>query len=137
MYSALHDITERKLLQKGRWHLLTDKNRFGFTLRSSHTAILRTLAETGAIGFVLLVIPLLWIGKRAFLHQARIGSDPCGIHAACTLAGCVSVIPYMFLDEFFISGLWVVFLWCFFVVIGAEGQQNADWARRSGFPAGR
>lgn len=60
-----------------------------------------------------------------------IGSDPDGIFANCVLAGCVAVIPYMALEEFFVTSYWVVFLWCLFVVIGTECQLDTDLARES------
>ena len=129
LYSALHDETDRKMLGKYRWYLLTDRNEFGFTLRSSHTVFLRTLAETGITGFFLFIIPLFWITKRFLFTKTRVGRDPYGIFANCVLAGCVAVIPYMALDEFFVTSYWLVFLWCLFVVIGTECQRDADLAR--------
>ena len=131
LYSVLHDTTDRKALHKDRWYLLTDTNAFGFTLRSSHTAILRTLTETGIVGFVFLAIPIFWVTKRLFWPRIPVGGDPYGMHANCALAGCVAVVPYMFLDEFFVSAYWIVFLWCLFVVIGAESQRDADFERKT------
>ncbi len=130
LYSVLHDTTDRKALHRDRWHLLTDTNEFGFTLRSSHTAILRTLTETGIVGFVFLAIPIFWVTKRLVWPRIPVRGDPYGMHANCALAGCVAVIPYMFFDEFFVSAYWIVFLWCLFVVIGAESQRDADYARK-------
>lgn len=127
LYTVLHDDTMRKMHQKQRWYLFTDRNQYGFTLRSSHTAILRTLAETGSVGFVLLGVPLFWVTKRLFVGAARAAStSPYNLFASCVLAGCVAGIPYMGLDEFFVSSFWIVFLWFFFVVIGAETRGECN-----------
>ena len=130
LYSTLHDNTERKMLQRPRWYLLDDRNEYGYTLRSSHTAILRPLAETGIIGFTFASIPLVWILKRLLLPKTRIGKCRYGLHATCALSGCAATIPYLALDEFFVSSFWVVVLWCTFVVIAAESQWDADMARQ-------
>lgn len=121
LYSALHDQALRTLRGRRRWYLLSHRTAFGYTLRNSHSALLRSLVETGVPGFALMVVPLGWMLRRLLLAPSfRNLPKADKIQATCTLAGCAAVIPYMALEEFFVTAFWIVFLWTVLAVIGAE-----------------
>ncbi len=120
LYSRFHDDTQRRQLGKDRWYLLTYRTPYGDTLRGSHTAILRTLAETGIVGGILFLIPILWLVSNTFLGGRREASLASRLEGKACLAGCIGVVPYMALDEFFVGASWIMVLWVSFVVIGCE-----------------
>jgi len=120
IYSTLHDQTLRRLHRKDRWYLFSESTPFGYTLRSSHTAILRTLAETGVLGCVLFLIPLIWMLWHLLAPRFQSIRDAACLQAKCALAGCAAMIPYMAFDEFFVSAFWLVLLWTMFVVVATE-----------------
>ncbi|MEK6799947.1 MAG: hypothetical protein AABZ12_13360 [Planctomycetota bacterium] len=129
IYSRLHDESMRQELGQHRWYLISDTTEFGETLRSSHTALLRTLAETGAVGGLLLYGTLGWI----VLHLLRGGAPrrrEYVLEGKVLLAGCVGVIPYMAFDEFFVGTPWLVMLWSLFVVLGTEMVGTRVGAKR-------
>lgn len=119
LYSKLHDDSVRYIYGEDRWYLLEEKTQFGYTLRNSHSAIVRSLAETGIVGFFLQGVTLLWIVGRLLLPRPG-RRDRAMLFGRTVLAGCVAMIPYMAAEEFFISAYWVTLLWIMFVVIGAE-----------------
>lgn len=130
LYSKLHDDSLRKLQRKSRWYLLAGETQYGYSLRNSHSAILRSLVETGPLGFLLLLFPLCWLTYRlvsARYHRPRI---PGNLLASSTLAGCVAVIPYMALEDFF-SAYWPVAIWSMFAIIGAETAADTIGATES------
>lgn len=119
LYSRLHDESMRQGYGELRWYLITEKTEFGETLRSSHTALMRTLVESGIIGGFLLYGTLVWITmhlvRRALPERRSYVTE-----GKCLLAGCVGVIPNMGLDEFFVGTPWVVFLWLLYVLLAVE-----------------
>jgi hypothetical protein len=119
LYSKLHDDSVRHIYGEDRWFLLDDKTKFGFTLRNSHSAFVRSLAETGIVGFVLQCIPLLWLLGRLLLPQPG-RYNRMLLFGRSVLAGCVAMFAYMAAEEFFITAFWVTVLWIMFVVIGSE-----------------
>jgi hypothetical protein len=109
----------RQAYGETRWYLISEKTSFGETLRSSHTALMRTFVETGILGGILLYGML---AAMAF-HLLRRGLPECRsyvIEGKALMAGCVAVIPNMALDEFFVSAPWVLLLWTLYIVLGAE-----------------
>jgi hypothetical protein len=129
LYSKLHDDSLRYIEQQGRWYLVDEKTPFGYTLRNSHSALLRSLVETGAIGFLLQCVPLLWLMGRLLLPRPG-GREPRALFGRSVLAGCSAMIAYMAVEEFFISAFWVVLLWTMFAVIGAETVERQPEAVR-------
>ncbi len=121
LYSKLHDDSLRRTYRKGSGFLSRERAAFGFTLRNSHSALVRSLVETGIPGLTFTLVPLAWILRRALASRSRDYRDPKHVHAICTLTGCAAVIPYMALEEFFVAAFWIVFLWTMYVVVGAEG----------------
>lgn len=119
LYSKLNDDSLRNLVGKDRWFLLEDKTQFGYTLRNSHSTLMRSLAETGMIGLALQLIPLTWIGFRLLLSRPT-NADRSVLFGRCVLAGCAAMVVYMAGEEFFITAYWVTLLWTVFAVIGAE-----------------
>jgi hypothetical protein len=65
-------------------------------------------------------MPLAWILSRVLLPRYGNLRDPMSVFARSVLAGCAAMIPYMALEEFFISAYWIVALWTVFAIIGAE-----------------
>jgi O-antigen ligase len=108
-----HEYGER------RWYLISEQTDFGETLRSSHTALMRTLVETGIVGGVLLYGTFGWIALH-LLRRASPERRPFVMEGKALLAGCVGVIPNMALDEFLVGAPWIVFLWLLYVVLGSE-----------------
>lgn len=119
LYSKLNDDSLRNLVGKDRWFLLEEKTQFGYTLRNSHSTLMRSLAETGMIGLALQLIPLTWIGFRLLLSRPT-HADRSVLFGRCVLAGCAAMVVYMAGEEFFITAYWVTLLWTVFAVIGAE-----------------
>lgn len=124
IYSKLHDDVYRATYGKSMFYLAEDQTPFGYTLRSSHSAILRCLAETGLVGFALAGIPLTWLLARLMRGRRQL-PQAAWIRAKCILAGCLAMVPYMALEEFFICSFWVVVLWTAYAVIGAETMDDA------------
>jgi len=125
LYSKLHDDALRSFLNEDRWFLLDEETPFGYTLRNSHSALVRSLAETGPLGFLLQCAPLVWILGRLLLPRYGHVGHSATLFARSVLAGCAATIPYMALEEFFVSAFWIVTLWTMFVVIGAETAADA------------
>jgi hypothetical protein len=126
LYSKLHDDMLRKTYGKNMWYLAEDRTQFGYTLRSSHSAILRSLVETGVVGFALSLTPLLWLGGRLLRPRSARLRQPIAIFAKCTLSGCLAIVPYFAFEEFFINAFWIVVLWTMFAVIGAEALKDEN-----------
>lgn len=121
MYSKLHDDTMRKLYGRDRWYLLSHETPFGRSLRNSHSAIIRALVETGPIGLMLTMWPLVWVATRAWSSSVRVVPRLERLHLRSMLAGCVATMPLMAVEEYFISAFWIVLLWTVFAVTAAEG----------------
>lgn len=125
LYSKLHDDAIRSMYGEDRWYLLEGSSPYGYTLRNSHSTFLRSLAETGPLGLVLTLIPLLAVLSRLLRPRYLWMRDPSAVHAKSILAGCAALIPYMAFEEFFISAFWIVLLWTIYAVIGAETIDDA------------
>ncbi len=123
LYSKLNDDSLRYINGEDRWYLLEDKTRFGYTLRNSHSTWMRSLSETGIIGFCLQSIPLFWMVARLLLPRPG-ARDRTVLFGRSVLAGCVAMIAYMAGEEFFITAFWVTILWVMFAVIGAESVKE-------------
>jgi len=119
MYSRLHDESMRREYGQSQWYLFSERTEFGETLRSSHTALLRTLVESGIVGGIILFGTFGWIALHLLRHASR-ERRPFVAEGKALLAGCAGVIPYMALDEFFVGTPWIVFLWFLYVVLGSE-----------------
>lgn len=119
LYSKLHDDSLRYIQGESRWFLMEDKTQFGYTLRNSHSVFVRSLAETGVVGFCLQVIPLLWMIGRLLLPRPGARHRTL-LFGRSVLAGCAAMAAYMAAEEFFITAFWVTVLWTMFTVIGAE-----------------
>lgn len=125
LYSKLHDDSFRMMWQRNQFYLAEDQTPFGHTLRNSHSALLRTLTETGVIGSIMLATPLSWMMWRLLAPSFYRARDRRNILGKAILAGAVAMIPYMALEEFFISAFWIVLLWTMYVVIGVEGIEES------------
>ena len=119
MYSRLHDESMRREYGQSQWYLFSERTEFGETLRSSHTALLRTLVESGIVGGIILFGTFGWIALHLLRHASR-ERRPFVAEGKALLAGCAGVIPYMALDEFFVGTPWIVFLWFLYVALGSE-----------------
>jgi len=64
----------------------------------------------------------MWRLLAPSFYRAR---DRRNILGKAILAGAVAMIPYMALEEFFISAFWIVLLWTMYVVIGVEGIEES------------
>jgi hypothetical protein len=120
LYTKLHDDSTRKMLGEDRWYLLDHRTEYGYSLRNSHSAILRSIFETGPAGFALTMLPLLWLGSRPLSRGFRKAKQPNRMLLRSAWAGCVAVIPYFFLEEFFVSAFWILVIWSIFAVCIAE-----------------
>jgi hypothetical protein len=126
LYSKLHDDTLRMTYGKNMWFLAEERTEFGYSLRNSHSAVLRSIVETGVVGFALFLIPLLWLGGRLLRPRSARLRQPSAIIAKCTLTGCLAIVPYWAFEEFFISAFWIVVVWTVFAVIGAEALKDEN-----------
>jgi len=124
LYTKLHDDSERKRLGKSRWFLLFHTSEYGPTLRNSHSALLRSLVETGPLGLLLTLMPLVWLGLRSLSTRFRSVSRPGRMFLRSSLAGCLAIVPYLLFEEFFITAFWIVVIWTVFVVCVSEGVDD-------------
>lgn len=129
LYSKHHDDTVRGQLGRDHWYLLDDVTPYGYTLRNGHSALLRSLTETGLIGLLLCGAPLALILSRLLLFGAGQSRDPTLLFGRSILAGCAAVIPCMALDEFFVSAFWIVVIWTMFAVMGIETVEEVASGR--------
>lgn len=127
LYSKLHDDSLRYIHGETRWYLIEDKTQYGYTLRNSHSTFVRSLAETGVIGFCLQAIPLFWVTGRLLLPRPG-RRDRTLLFGRAVLAGCVAMVVYMAAEEFFITAFWVTVLWTMFTVIAAETVKDETMA---------
>ena len=125
LYTKLHDDSLRKMLGKDRWYLLDHETDFGYSLRNSHSAVVRTLVETGIPGLVLMLTPLAWLLARPLSRSFRAASHPHRILLRSALAGCAAALPLAVFEELFISAFWVVALWTIYAVCAAEGVDRS------------
>lgn len=132
LYSKLEVDATRRLRGKSRWYLAVEQTPYGNTLRSSHSTMLRTLAEAGPLGLGLLLIPLTWVFHRSVSSRYHRPHEAGNLAARCALAGCAAVIPYMGLEDFFLA-FWPLVIWSMFVVIAAEMLDTTAGNRLGGF----
>lgn len=128
LYTKLHDDSLRKILGKDRWYLLAHETDFGYSLRNSHSALLRSLVETGIPGLLLMLTPLVWLLARPLSRSFRAAPHPHRILLRSALAGCAAALPLAVFEELFISAFWVVVLWTIYVVCAAEGVDRSSTA---------
>lgn len=121
IYTKLHDDSARKDLGRSRWYLLFQSTKYGRSLRNSHSAILRSLVETGPLGLLLFVAPLVWLAFRPASPNFRSVTRPGKMFLRSSLAGCLAVLPYFCFEEFFVTAFWIVVIWSIYVVCVAEG----------------
>jgi len=121
LYTKLHDDSVRKSMAEDRWLLLDHYSEYGYTLRNSHSAILRSLVETGWPGLLCTLVPLAWLLFRPASRSFRGVAQPYRMFLRSALAGCVALVPYLFFEEFFISAFWIVCIWTVYAVLAAEG----------------
>lgn len=89
--------------------------------------MLQALVETGILGFMLLMIPLLWVLKRFFGRQYRQFRDPWTIQARLTLAGCLASMALLITSVFFYNVPWLMFIWSLFAITAAETVVENRW----------
>jgi len=94
--------------------------KYGFTLERSHSTYIKTLVETGIVGFLLVTTPLVWIFRRCFSGRYRKIMTPEMIQARMTLLGVIATFPLMALDHYIIQNFWIFLIWSIYVVSAAE-----------------
>lgn len=120
LYSKLHDDTRRKQILETRWYLLSRQTEYGWSLRNSHSVFIRTLAETGLIGLLLLMIPVSWILLSIVRARRLSRYNKQALPAMAAVCGAGAALAYMCLDEFFVSSEWLVVLFVALTVGGLE-----------------
>jgi len=126
-YSLLHDNTLRILHGRGAGYLHSRETEFGYSLTNSHSTYFQALIETGLIGFVLLMIALLWIIRFLLGRRYRQCLDPWTIQARLTLAGCTASMVLMITSVFFYNLPWLVFIWSIFAITATETTAESSW----------
>lgn len=129
LYTKLHDDSARKDLDRSRWYLLFQSTEYGRSLRNSHSAILRSLVETGPLGLLLFLVPLAWLAFRPGSLNFRAVTRPGKMFLRSSLAGCLAVLPYLCFEAFFITAFWIVVIWSIYVVCVAEGADRVAAGR--------
>lgn len=100
---------------------------YGFTLERSHSTYIKTLVETGIVGFLLVVTPLIWIFWRCYAGKYRKIKTPEMTRARITLVGVIATFPLMAMDHYIIQNFWIFFVWSIYAVSAAEEVKEAEY----------
>ena len=99
----------------------------GFTLERSHSTYIKTLVETGIVGFLLVLTPLIWIFWRCYAGKYRKIKTPEMTRARITLVGVIATFPLMAMDHYIIQNFWIFLVWSIYAVSAAEEVKEVEY----------
>jgi len=110
----------------GRARLGSRYTEYGPSLVNSHSTYLHTLVETGLIGFLLVVTPLVWLTKKYFAGKYRKIKTLEMLRARVVLAGVIATLPLMAFDHYIIQNFWIFLIWATYAVSAAEEIEQLE-----------
>jgi len=120
LYSRLYVLSERARTNANDWFMQSKQTEYGFTIYSSHSTLVRLLAETGLIGFLLFVTVLLWLAWRLFGRRYTRIKNSVMFHGRISLVGCLAGYILMPFDVYIIEYSWLSFIWFIYAICAVE-----------------
>lgn len=125
--SFYNSINPAKTVTPWRKVVGTQMTRYGFSLVNSHSTYIQTLVETGLVGFVLVITPLMWLTWRCFAKRYRRIKTPMMLQARIRLLGAMATFPLMAMDAYIIRNYWLTTVWAVYAVSAAEEVEEAEY----------